>query len=37
MPDDKKEYVTGSWDKTIKLWDPKTLTATKTLSGHSQA
>ena len=34
LPDGR--IVSGSWDKTIKIWDPNSEKCTKTLKGHSE-
>ena len=34
-PDDPNVLVTGSWDKTVKLWDLSTSTCLSTMRGHS--
>jgi len=33
-PDDPNVLVTGSWDKTVKLWDLSTSTCLSTMRGH---
>jgi len=33
-PDDPNVLVTGSWDKTVKLWDLSTSTCLSTMTGH---
>ena len=34
-PDDLNVLVTGSWDKTVKLWDLSTSTCLSTMRGHT--
>ena len=34
-PDDPNVLVTGSWDKTVKLWDLSTSTCLSTMSVYS--
>ena len=34
-PDDPNVLVTGSWDKTVKLWDLSTSTCLSTMRGHN--
>ena len=34
-PDDPNVLVTGSWDKTVKLWDLSTSTCLSTMRGHT--
>ena len=34
-PDDPNVLVTGSWDKTVKLWDLSTSTCLSTMRAHS--
>ena len=36
-PDDPNVLVTGSWDKTVKLWDLSTSTCLSTMRGHRYA
>ena len=35
-PDDPNVLVTGSWDKTVKLWDLSTSTCLSTMTGHTR-
>ena len=32
---DGKHFISGSWDKTLKLWDVETGEAIRTFRGHS--
>jgi WD40 repeat protein len=36
-PDDPNVLVTGSWDKTVKLWELSTSTCLSTMRGHRYA
>lgn len=33
----ERHVFSGSWDKTIRVWDAETLTCLKTLEGHGEA
>jgi WD40 repeat protein len=34
---DGKQVVSGSYDRTVRLWDPATGAALQTLKGHTNA